>query len=53
MIEPTIPGCFEGPTAPMTAHETALLRHREIVEQIRADRADPTRAVRPEARQPR
>jgi len=29
----------------MTAHEAALLRHPELVEQIKADRADPTRAV--------
>ena len=37
----------------MTAHEAALLRHPELVEQIEADRADPTRAVRSQARRPR
>lgn len=53
MIEPTDPWCSEGPAAPMTAHEAALLRHPELVKQIRVDRADLTRAVRSEARRPR
>ena len=37
----------------MTAHEAALLRHPELVEQIKADRVDPTRAVRSKAHRPR
>ena len=50
MTEPTVPGCFEEPAAPVTAHEAALLRHPELVEQIKAEQADPTSAVRSEAR---
>lgn len=41
------------PAVVMTAHEAALLRHPELVEQIKADRADPTRAIRSKARRPR
>ena len=41
------------PAVVMTAHEAALLRHPELVEQIEADRADPTRAARSRARRPR
>ena len=41
------------PAVVMTAHEAALLRHPELVEQIEADRADPARAVRSRARRPR
>ena len=41
------------PAVVMTAHEAALLRHPELVEQIEADRANPTRAVRSRARRPR
>ena len=52
MTEPTESWCFKGPATPMTAHETALLRHPELVEQINAERADPTRAVGSEARRP-
>lgn len=37
----------------ITAYEAALLRHLRLVEQIEADRADPSRAVRSEARRPR
>ena len=40
------------PAVVMTAHEAALLRHPELVEQIEADRADPTRAIRSTARRP-
>ena len=36
----------------VTAHEAALLRHPELVEQIKADRIDPTSAVRSKARRP-
>lgn len=53
MIDPTVPWCFERPAIPMTAHEVALLRHPELVEQIKAERADPISAVRSEARRPR
>lgn len=38
---------------PMTTHEAALLRHSELVQQIEADRADPTQAVLSRARRPR
>ena len=41
------------PAVVMTAHEAALLRHPELVEQIKADQADPSRAVRSKARRPR
>ena len=41
------------PAVVMTAHEAALLRHPELVEQIRADQADPARAVRSKARRTR
>ena len=41
------------PAVVMTAHEAALLRHPELVKQIEADRADPSRAVRSQARRPR
>ena len=40
------------PAVVMTAHEAALLRHPELVEQIKADRADPASAVRPKVRWP-
>lgn len=53
MIAPTEPWCFEGPAVPMAAQEAALLRHPELLEQIKADRADPTSAVRSEARRSR
>ena len=38
------------PAVVMAAHEAALLRHPELVEQIKADRVDPARAVRSKAR---
>lgn len=41
------------PAVVMTAHEAALLRNPELVEQIEADQADPTRAVSSPARRPR
>ena len=41
------------PAVVTTVHEAALLRHPELVEQIKADRADPSRAVRSKARRPR
>ena len=41
------------PAVVMTAHEAALLRHPELVQQIEADRADPSRAVPSRARRPR
>ena len=41
------------PAVVMTAHEAVLLRHPELVEQIKADQADPSRAVRSKARRPR
>ena len=41
------------PAVVMTAHEAALLRRPELVEQIEADQADPTRAVSSQARRPR
>ena len=41
------------PAVVMTAHEAALLRHPELVKQIEANRADPSRAVRSKARRPR
>ena len=41
------------PAVVMTAHEAALLRHPEFVEQIKSDQADPSRAVRSKARRPR
>ena len=41
------------PAVVMTAHEAALLRRPELVEQIEADQADPTRAVNSQARRPR
>ncbi len=41
------------PAVVMTAHEAALLRHPELVEQIEADRANPAGAVRSQARRPR
>lgn len=34
----------------MSAHEAALLRNLDLVAQIEADQADPSRAVRSEAR---
>lgn len=41
------------PAVVMTVHEAALLRHPELVEQIKADQADPASAVRSKARRPR
>ena len=41
------------PAVVMTAHEAALLRRPELVEQIEANQADPTRAVSSQARRPR
>ena len=41
------------PAVVMTAHEAALLRNPDLVQQIEADRADPTTAVRSQARRPR
>ncbi|WP_420622487.1 hypothetical protein [Candidatus Poriferisodalis sp.] len=41
------------PAVVMSAHEATLLRHPELVAQIEADQADPSRAVRSEARRPR
>ena len=41
------------PAVVMTAYEVALLRHPGLVQQIEADRADPTRAIRSKARRPR
>lgn len=41
------------PAVVMSAHEAALLRNPELVAQIEADQADPSRAVRSEARRPR
>ena len=41
------------PAVVMTQHEAALLRHPELVEQIEADQADPSRLVRSKARRPR
>ena len=41
------------PAVVMTAHEAALLRNPELVEQIKADRANPALAVRSKARRPR
>lgn len=38
------------PATGMTAHEAALLRHPGLVEQIKADRANPSRTVRSSAR---
>ncbi|WP_420443795.1 hypothetical protein [Candidatus Poriferisodalis sp.] len=40
------------PAVVMSAHEAALLRNPELVAQIEADQADPSRAVRSEARRP-
>ena len=37
----------------MSAHEAALVRHPELVAQMAADQADPSRAVRSEARRSR
>ena len=41
------------PAVVMSAHEAALLRNPELVAQIEAYQADPSRAVRSEARRPR
>lgn len=41
------------PAVVMTAHEAALLRNPDLVQQIEADRTDPTTAVRSQARRPR
>lgn len=41
------------PAVVMTAQEATLLRHPELVEQIKTDRADPTSAVRSKARRTR
>ena len=41
------------PAVVMTAHEAALLRNPELVQQIEADRADPSRAIPSKARRPR
>ncbi|WP_419915565.1 hypothetical protein [Candidatus Poriferisodalis sp.] len=41
------------PAVVMSAREAALLRNPELVAQIEADQADPSRAVRSEARRPR
>lgn len=41
------------PAVVMSAHEAALLRNPELVAQIEADQADPSRSVRSEARRPR
>ena len=41
------------PAVIMTAHEAALLRNPELVEEIEADQADPTGAVRSQARRAR
>ncbi len=41
------------PAVVMSAHEAALLRHPELVEQIKADMADPSRAAPSDARRPR
>ena len=41
------------PAVVMSAHEAALLRHPELVEQIKADLADPSRAAPSKARRPR
>lgn len=41
------------PAVVMPAHEAALLGSPELVAQIEADQADPSRAVRSEARRPR
>ena len=37
----------------LDAHVTALLRHPELVERIKADLADPSRAAPSDARRPR
>lgn len=41
------------PAVVMSAHEAALLRHPELVERIKADLADPSRAAPSKARRPR
>ena len=41
------------PAVVMTAHEAALLRNPQLVEQIEADRADPSQTVPSKARRPR
>ena len=41
------------PPVVMSAHEAALLRNPELVAQFEIDQADPSRAVRSEARRPR
>ncbi|WP_419553296.1 hypothetical protein [Candidatus Poriferisodalis sp.] len=41
------------PAVVMSAHEAALLRNPELVARTEADQADPSRAVRSEARRPR
>ena len=41
------------PAVVMSAHEAALLRNPGLVTQIEADQADPSRAVRSEARRTR
>jgi len=41
------------PAVVMSEHEAALLRHPQLVEQIEADRKDPSRGVRSSARRPR
>ena len=41
------------PAVVMTAHEAALLCHRELIDQIEADQADPAKAVRSPSRRPR
>ena len=41
------------PAVVMTAHEAALLRRPDLVAQIEADLADPSRGVGSEARRPR
>ena len=41
------------PAVVMTAHEEALLRHPEIVAQVEAGLADPSKAAPSKARRPR
>lgn len=41
------------PPALPSAHEAALLRNAELLTQIEADQADPSRAIHSEARRPR
>ena len=41
------------PAVVMAAHEAALLHHPELMRQVEADRADPTRTARSRARRPR